>query len=115
MKKSDFFNPKIMPNFVSVENPIKWLLNTLIFLLLMMADVNVLWNNCLKVIKDNVSEEAYKTWFDPIVPLKYENNEFVVEVPSMFFYEYIEEKFAELLRLTLSREVGRVHVWCIVW
>ena len=72
----------------------------------MMADVNVLWNNCLKVIKDNVSEEAYKTWFDPIVPLKYENNEFVVEVPSMFFYEYIEEKFAELLRLTLSREVG---------
>ena len=72
----------------------------------MMADVNVLWNNCLKVIKDNVSEEAYKMWFDPIVPLKYENNEFVVEVPSMFFYEYIEEKFAELLRLTLSREVG---------
>ena len=32
----------------------------------MMADVNVLWNNCLKVIKDNVSEEAYKTWFDKL-------------------------------------------------
>ncbi|MDD3404776.1 MAG: chromosomal replication initiator protein DnaA [Sphingobacteriia bacterium] len=71
-----------------------------------MADVNVLWDNCLKVIKDNVSEEAYKTWFKPVVPLKYENNEFIVEVPSMFFYEYIEEKFAELLRLTISREVG---------
>lgn len=71
-----------------------------------MVDVNVLWGNCLKVIQDNVSEEAYKTWFKPIVPKKYENNEFVVEVPSMFFYEYIEEKFAELLRLTISREIG---------
>lgn len=65
-----------------------------------------LWNRCLKVIKDNISEAAYKTWFEPIVPLKYENGEFVVQVPSMFFYEYIEEKFAELLRVTLYREVG---------
>lgn len=48
-----------------------------------------LWNRCLKVIKDNISEAAYKTWFEPIVPLKYENGEFVVQVPSMFFYEYI--------------------------
>ena len=65
-----------------------------------------LWNRCLKVIKDNISEAAYSTWFEPIVPLKYENGEFVLQVPSMFFYEYIEEKFAELLRVTLYREVG---------
>ncbi|HQB69353.1 MAG TPA: chromosomal replication initiator protein DnaA [Paludibacteraceae bacterium] len=71
----------------------------------MMTPTN-LWNRCLKVIKDNISEAAYKTWFEPIVPLKYENGEFVVQVPSMFFYEYIEEKFAELLRVTLYREVG---------
>ena len=60
----------------------------------------------MKVIKDNISEAAYSTWFEPIVPLKYENGEFVLQVPSMFFYEYIEEKFAELLRVTLYREVG---------
>ena len=65
-----------------------------------------LWNRCLKVIKDNISEAAYSTWFEPIVPLKYENGEFVLQVPSMFFYEYIEAKFAELLRVTLYREVG---------
>ena len=65
-----------------------------------------LWNRCLKVIKDNISGAAYSTWFEPIVPLKYENGEFVLQVPSMFFYEYIEEKFAELLRVTLYREVG---------
>ena len=65
-----------------------------------------LWNRCLKVIKDNIAEAADSTWFEPIVPLKYENGEFVLQVPSMFFYEYIEEKFAELLRVTLYREVG---------
>ncbi|MGM9746667.1 MAG: chromosomal replication initiator protein DnaA [Paludibacteraceae bacterium] len=72
----------------------------------MMMTPQELWNRCLKVIKDNISEAAYSTWFEPIVPLKYENGEFVLQVPSMFFYEYIEEKFAELLRVTLYREVG---------
>jgi chromosomal replication initiator protein len=36
-----------------------------------------LWNRCLSVIKDNISEAAYNTWFSPIIPLKYENNVFV--------------------------------------
>ena len=31
----------------------------------------VLWNRCLDVIKDNVPETTYNTWFAPIVPLKY--------------------------------------------
>ena len=65
-----------------------------------------LWNRCLSVIKDNISEAAYNTWFSPIIPLKYENNVFVLQVPSLFFVEYIEEKFIDLLRMTLYREVG---------
>ena len=66
-----------------------------------------LWNKCLTVIKDNLPESAFKTWFEPIVPVKYENDEFLLQVPSTFFYEYIEEKFADLLRYTLDREVGK--------
>jgi chromosomal replication initiator protein len=65
-----------------------------------------LWNKCLTVIRDNVSEVAYQTWFSPIVPLDYKNNEFVLQVPSQFFYEYIEEKFIDLLRNTIYREIG---------
>lgn len=65
-----------------------------------------LWENCLHVIKDNISEASYNTWFAPIVPLKYENNIFVLQVPSQFFVEYIEEKYIDLLRMTLYREVG---------
>ncbi|MDR1592301.1 MAG: chromosomal replication initiator protein DnaA [Prevotellaceae bacterium] len=65
-----------------------------------------LWHNCLTVIKDNVSDTAFRTWFEPIVPLNFENSEFVLQVPSMFFYEYIEDKYADLLRATLNKEVG---------
>ena len=65
-----------------------------------------LWKGCLDVIKDNIPETAYDTWFAPIMPLKYENNIFVLQVPSPFFVEYIEEKYIDLLGKTLYRVVG---------
>jgi len=65
-----------------------------------------LWERCLKVIRDNINEASYKTWFEPIIPLQYENNRFVVQVPSQFFVEYIEEKYIDLLRRTIYREIG---------
>ncbi len=64
------------------------------------------WNRCLSVIKDNISETAFNTWFAPIVALQYTDDTFVLQVPSQFFVEYIEEKYIELLRMTLYREVG---------
>lgn len=66
-----------------------------------------LWTNCLRVIQDNVPEAAFKTWFLPIVPLSYENKVFTIQVPSQFFYEYLEDKFIDLLKVTLHREIGR--------
>ncbi len=66
-----------------------------------------LWNRCLNFIKDNVSESAYKTWFVPVVPLKYENKALTIQVPSQFFYEILEEKYVELLRSALYKEIGR--------
>jgi len=66
-----------------------------------------LWNKCLSVIRDNISEASYNTWFAPIVALKFENNVFVLQVPSQFFVEYIEEKYIDLLRMTLFRVAGQ--------
>jgi len=72
----------------------------------MLSQHTQLWNRCLSVIKDNISEASYNTWFVPVVALQYENNIFVLQVPSQFFVEYIEEKYIDLLRMTLYREVG---------
>ena len=66
-----------------------------------------LWNRCLSIVRDNVGESMYSTWFTPIVPLSYNDNKFVIQVPSQFFYEYIEQQFAFLLRQALNRVVGQ--------
>jgi chromosomal replication initiator protein len=65
-----------------------------------------LWTNCLGIIKDNVSENAFHTWFQPIIPLKYDGKDFTIQVPSQFFYEYLEEKYADLIHASLARVIG---------
>ncbi|MDR2887868.1 MAG: chromosomal replication initiator protein DnaA [Bacteroidales bacterium] len=65
-----------------------------------------IWNNCLQIIKDNLPPVSYKTWFEPIIPLKIEKNVLTIQVPSQFFYEYLEEQYIEILRKTLRREIG---------
>ena len=66
----------------------------------------VLWGRCLNIIRDNVPETTFKTWFEPIVPLKYEDKALTIGVPSPFFYEFLEEKFVDLLRAALYKEIG---------
>jgi chromosomal replication initiator protein len=65
-----------------------------------------IWDNCLRIIKDNVPNISYRTWFEPIVPLKLENNILTIQVPSPFFYEYLEEQYIDILRKTLRKELG---------
>ncbi|MFT7614077.1 MAG: chromosomal replication initiator protein [Parvicellaceae bacterium] len=64
------------------------------------------WTNCLSVIKDNVSLQSYKTWFEPIKPVKIKNSVITIQVPSQFFYEWLEEHYIELLRKTIRKEIG---------
>lgn len=73
----------------------------------MQTDHQLLWNKCLAVIKDNVPEAAFNTWFRPIIPLSYDDRKFTIQVPSQFFYEYLEEKYVNVLKLTLYRVIGQ--------
>ena len=66
-----------------------------------------IWNNCLKIIKDNVSSQNFKTWFEPIKAVKLDNSVLTIEVPSQFFYEWIEEHYITLLRKTIRHELGK--------
>ncbi len=66
-----------------------------------------LWNRCLDIIRDNVPEQAFKTWFLPIVPKKYEDNTLTVQVNSQFFYEYLEEKYIDLIRQAIFKVFGQ--------
>ena len=66
-----------------------------------------LWDKCLAIIKDNVDEVAYEKWFVPIKSFSFENGELVLQVPSHFFQEYIEENYTELLRPVITRVYGK--------
>lgn len=65
------------------------------------------WSNCLKVIKDNVSSQSYRTWFEPIHPVSLHDQVLTIQVPSQFFYEWLEEHYVSLLRKTIKRELGK--------
>ncbi|MFZ1800263.1 MAG: chromosomal replication initiator protein DnaA [Chitinophagaceae bacterium] len=65
------------------------------------------WANCLKIIKDIVEWQHYKTWFEPIQPVELNDNILLIQVPSQFFFEYLEEHYISLLAKTLKRELGK--------
>ena len=65
------------------------------------------WNNCLSFVKDNIQLQAYKTWFEPIIPIKLQDNILSVQVPSKFFYEWLEEHYVKLLKVALNKELGK--------
>ncbi len=72
----------------------------------MIRDFQQVWHSCLQIIKDNVSPVSFKTWFEPIVPVKLEKSILTIQVPSPFFYEYLEEQYIDILRKTLRKELG---------
>lgn len=73
----------------------------------MEKNVEKVWSNCLKIIKDIVEWQHFQTWFEPIQPVSLKSNVLVIQVPSQFFYEYLEEHYVNLLSKTLKRELGK--------
>jgi len=65
-----------------------------------------IWKNCLRVIKDNLKSETYRAFFEPIKPLSVKQNVLTIEVPTPFFYEYIEEHYVDLLKKVIRKELG---------
>ena len=67
-----------------------------------------LWDNCLQLIQANVTEQQFKTWFAPIIFESYseEKHELLVQVPSPYVYEYLEQYYVGLLSKVLARVFG---------
>ncbi|MBY0424697.1 MAG: chromosomal replication initiator protein DnaA [Cytophagales bacterium] len=73
----------------------------------MVKDSQSVWNNCLKVIREYVPEQGYKTWFEPIIPHAFKENTLTIQVPSQFFYEYLEENYLVILGKAVSSVLGK--------
>jgi chromosomal replication initiator protein len=65
-----------------------------------------LWDVCLQLIKDNIGDQMFKTWFAPTKALRWQEDVLVISVPSQFFCEWIEEHYFTLLRKVVSQVLG---------
>lgn len=69
----------------------------------------ILWTQFLEIIRKNVNDQQYQTWFAPIKLKSFdaEAKELVISTPSQWFYEYLEERFRPLIHLTMYRVFGK--------
>ena len=65
------------------------------------------WNSALAFIKDNINVQSFKTWFLPIKPIKLQGKVLTIQVPSKFFYEWLEENYIKLLKSAITKELGK--------
>lgn len=72
----------------------------------MMTDHATVWGNCLQTIRKSTNQQSFRTWFEPIKPVRLENAALTIQVPNKFFYEWLEEHYVTLLKTTIRRELG---------
>ena len=66
----------------------------------------IIWKDCLLKIKENVSMMTYNTWFLPIKPLELIDSTLKVQIPSQFFWEWIDEHFNALITKSITDVLG---------
>ncbi|NBB74642.1 MAG: chromosomal replication initiator protein DnaA [Bacteroidetes bacterium] len=68
------------------------------------------WNECLDIIRDNISRQSYKTWFEPLKAIDLDEEDdlvkLTIQLPSRFYYEWLEEHYFSLLRKTVTKVIG---------
>ena len=82
------------------------MLNSLIFEPKPFSDHEKQWKECLKIIKQNVTLMTYNTWFQPIKSLEINGSTLTVQLPSQFFWEWIDEHFNTLVNRTIHEVLG---------
>lgn len=65
-----------------------------------------IWSKTLSLIRENLNHQTFITWFEPITPIGISNKELTVQIPSQFFYEFIERHYSELIKRSLQQIIG---------
>jgi len=65
------------------------------------------WNACLEQIRESVNTQSFKTWFEPVLPLHLQGGKLTVQVPSQFFYDWLEEHYYAVISRTIENVLGK--------
>lgn len=71
---------------------------------------SAVWDRCLDIIRDNISRQSFKTWFEPLRAVRLAEDggfmKLTVQLPSQFYYEWLEEHYFALIRKTITKVLG---------
>jgi len=65
-----------------------------------------IWIQSLEIIKARVNNQSFKAWFEPVIPVQFNNNSLTLQVPSQFFIDWLEEHYYSLLSEVLAQITG---------
>lgn len=68
-----------------------------------------IWNQCLDYIRTMVHDQSYRTWFQPIRIISISDSIVVLQVPSQFFYDWLETHYPEVIRKAIETVMGHPH------
>ncbi|MBN1466369.1 chromosomal replication initiator protein DnaA [candidate division KSB1 bacterium] len=72
----------------------------------MSRQIDQLWSSILENIKKEVNGNSYATWFKTIKPAKIDGATLTIQVPSQFFYEWLETHYSDVLNRAIMYELG---------
>lgn len=66
-----------------------------------------LWSRILEVVQASLPEQAFRTWLAGTKPSGLSESALIVEAPSQFHVEWLEDKYGPLLHETARKILGR--------
>jgi chromosomal replication initiator protein len=64
------------------------------------------WSKFLEIVKHNISDLKFNTWFKPIKAKSTSNNTLLITVPSQDYYEMIISRFGDIITRALKMILG---------
>ena len=71
-----------------------------------MDRLEFVWENILDAVRSSITEQTYATWFEPIRPVSITDFEITIEVPSKFYYEWIDSHYKNVILGAIKKETG---------
>ena len=71
-----------------------------------MDRLEFVWENILDTVRSSITEQTYATWFEPIRPVSITDFEITIEVPSKFYYEWIDSHYKNVILGAIKKETG---------
>ena len=70
------------------------------------ADINDLWPKALLNIKQELSEQSFRTWIEPAKFLKFEDGKLTLEVPDKFYGDWLKDHYREIICGAVHEVIG---------